>query len=177
MAYTTEIYLLTVVEAGGSRTRYYQGWFLLRSLSLAVNSCLLPVSCLYECLCPSLFLHGYQLYQIGLPWWLSGKESACNAGDQGLISGLGRSPGRGQGNPLQYSCLEIPHGQRSLTGYSPWGCKELNTAERPNTAHTIIGLDSINSRKKPLDCLFYESVVVQKLILSCCFFLYLALHY
>ena len=42
------------------------------------------------------------------PWWLSCKESACNAGDLGLISGSGRSPGRGHGNPLQYSCLENP---------------------------------------------------------------------
>ena len=41
-----------------------------------------------------------------LPWWLSGKESACNAGDPGLIPGSGRSPGVGNGNPLQYSCLE-----------------------------------------------------------------------
>ena len=44
----------------------------------------------------------------GLPWWLSGKESACNAGDLGLIPGLGRSRGGGHGNPLQYSCLENP---------------------------------------------------------------------
>ena len=35
-----------------------------------------------------------------------GKESALNAGDQGSIPGLGRSPGGGSGNPLQYSCLE-----------------------------------------------------------------------
>ena len=35
-----------------------------------------------------------------------GKASACNAGDLGLIPGLGRSPGEGDGNPLQYSCLE-----------------------------------------------------------------------
>ena len=41
-------------------------------------------------------------------WCLSGKESACNAGDQGLIPGLGTSPGGGNGNPLQYSCLENP---------------------------------------------------------------------
>ena len=58
------------------------------------------------------------------------KESACNAVDLGLIPGLGRSPGRGNGNPLQSSCLENPHGQRSLAGYSPWGHKELDTAER-----------------------------------------------
>ena len=37
---------------------------------------------------------------------LDGKESACNSGDQGLIPGLGRSPGEGNGNPLQYSCWE-----------------------------------------------------------------------
>ena len=44
----------------------------------------------------------------GLPWWLSSKESACNAGNVGLIPGLGRSPGEGSGNPLQYSCLGNP---------------------------------------------------------------------
>ena len=43
-----------------------------------------------------------------LPWWLSGKESACNAGDPGLISRSGRSPGEGNSNPLQCSCLENP---------------------------------------------------------------------
>ena len=59
--------------------------------------------------------------------WLSGKESVCNAGDPGLIPGLGRSPGGGHSNPLQYSSLENPHGQRSLVGYSPWGCTELDT--------------------------------------------------
>ena len=55
------------------------------------------------------------------------KESACNAGYLGLIPGLGRSPGGGHGNPLQYSCLENPHGQRSLVGCSPWGHEESDT--------------------------------------------------
>ena len=41
----------------------------------------------------------------GLPRWLSGKESACNAGDAGWVPGLERSPGEGNGNPLRYSCL------------------------------------------------------------------------
>ena len=45
-----------------------------------------------------------------------GKESTCNAGDLGLIPGLGRTPGGGYGNPLEYSCLENPHGQRSQAG-------------------------------------------------------------
>ena len=56
-------------------------------------------------------------------------ESACSAQDLGLITGLGRSAGEGKGNPLQYSCLENPYGQRSLAGYSPWGCKESDTTE------------------------------------------------
>ena len=41
----------------------------------------------------------------GLPRWLRGQESACNAGDVGLIPGSGRSPGEGNGNPLQYTCM------------------------------------------------------------------------
>ena len=44
----------------------------------------------------------------GLSWRLSGKESACNAGDIGMIPGSGRFPGREHDNPLQYSCLENP---------------------------------------------------------------------
>ena len=44
----------------------------------------------------------------GLPWWLSGKESACNSGDTGSIPRSGRSPGEGHGNPLQYSGLGNP---------------------------------------------------------------------
>ena len=43
-----------------------------------------------------------------LPWWFSGKESACSAGDLGVIPRSGRSLGEGNGNPLQYSCLENP---------------------------------------------------------------------
>ena len=57
---------------------------------------------------------------LGFPGGSDGKESA----HLGLIPRLGRSPGGGHGNPLQYSCLENPQGQRSLGSYSPWGCKE-----------------------------------------------------
>ena len=69
----------------------------------------------------------------GLPRWLSGKESTCNAGDLGLIPGLGISPGGGHGNPLQYSCLENPRGERSLVGHSPQGCKESYTTQQLST--------------------------------------------
>ena len=63
-----------------------------------------------------------------------GKESTCNEGDLGSIPGLGKSPGGEHGNPPQYSCLENPQGQRSLAGYSPWGCKESDMIEQLNTA-------------------------------------------
>ena len=46
--------------------------------------------------------------EMGFPHSSVSKESACNAGDLGLIPQLGRSPGEGNGNPLQYSCLENP---------------------------------------------------------------------
>ena len=54
----------------------------------------------------------------GLPWWLSGNESACQCRRQcpGSIPGSGRSLGEGNGNPLQYSCLGKSHEQRSLAG-------------------------------------------------------------
>ena len=61
-----------------------------------------------------------------------GKESASNAGDPGLIPGLGRSPGEGNGNPLVFLPGES-HRQRSLAGCSPRGRKESDTTERLST--------------------------------------------
>ena len=77
----------------------------------------------------------------GLPRWHSGKEFACKAGDirdagdtgdpwVGEIPGSGGSPEVGNGNSLQYFCLEN-YMDRGAMGYSPWGCKELDT-----TGHT-----------------------------------------
>ena len=65
---------------------------------------------------------------MGFPGGSDSKDSACN--EMPSIPGLGRSPERGHDNPLPYSCLENPHGQRSLVGYSPWGHKESDTTER-----------------------------------------------
>ena len=62
----------------------------------------------------------------GFPGGSDGKEYTCNVGYLGSIPGLGRPSGGGHGNPLHYFCLENPHGQRSLAGPSPWGCKELD---------------------------------------------------
>ena len=65
-------------------------------------------------------LHYENKYKVnlfmGFPGSSDSKESASKTGDLGLISGLGRSPGERHGNPLQYSCLENPHEQRSLAG-------------------------------------------------------------
>ena len=72
----------------------------------------------------------------GFPDSSDGKESACNAGDPGSIIWMAGSPGEWNGNPLQYFCLEnfMEHAmeacQRSLACYSPWGHKELDTAEQ-----------------------------------------------
>ena len=73
---------------------------------------------------------------MGFPGGSDSKESAYNVGDLGSISGLGKCPGGGHGNPFQYSCLENPHGQRSLEGDSPWGLKESDTTEQLST-HSI----------------------------------------
>ena len=63
------------------------------------------------------------IWAMGFAGGSDSKESACNVGDLGL------TPGGVHGNPLQYSCLENPHGQRSLAAYSPWDHKEPDTAE------------------------------------------------
>ena len=62
-------------------------------------------------------------YSWGFPGGLEGKASACNAGDWGLIPGSGRSPGEGNGNPLQYFCLENP-----MDG-GAWGPRESDMTE------------------------------------------------
>ena len=90
-------------------------------------STLLPlVSSLFLHLCPHLFLFlclllsPYPFGSFSLASLVAQvvKKSTCNEGDLGSIPGLGRSPRGGHGNPLQSSCLENPHGQRSLVGYS-----------------------------------------------------------
>ena len=78
------------------------------------------------------------IVQWGFPGGTVGKNlptSAGDARDMGLISGWERSTGEGNGNPLKYSCLGKSHGQRSLVGYSPWGCKESNMTDHTHT-HT-----------------------------------------
>jgi len=69
-------------------------------------------------------------FSLNIGYGSDDKESACNAGDLGLIPGWGGSPAAGNGYPLHYSCLGKFHGQRSLVGYGPRVCKELDTTQR-----------------------------------------------
>ena len=89
------------------------------------------------CVCVYIYICIYIYVNIGFPGGSDGKESACNARDLALIPGLGRSPEGGNGNPLQYSSLENPHGQRSLAGYSPWDDKDSDMPEQLSTQHNI----------------------------------------
>ena len=79
-----------------------------------------------------LFKFSALMLKIGFPHGSDDKETSGNAGDTGeagSIPGSQRSPGGGHGKPLQYSCLENPHGQRSLAVHSPWDHKESDTTE------------------------------------------------
>ena len=74
--------------------------------------------------------------KVQLAWWLSGKESSCNAGDLDSIPGLGRSPGEWQPTPI-FLPGEF-HGQRNLVGYSSWGHKESDTTEPLTQIYYIV---------------------------------------
>ena len=66
------------------------------------------------------------------------KESTCSEGDLGSIPGLGRSPGGGNGNPLQYSCLENPHEQRNLVGYSGVAKSQMRSKRQSTAQHNML---------------------------------------
>ena len=81
-------------------------------------------------------LHGQRSIEEPRPWGCEDSDmtqqlstAQHTVGDMGLIPGLGRSPGGGHGNLLQYSCLENLHGQKSLMGYSPWDHKESDMTD------------------------------------------------
>ena len=67
---------------------------------------------------------------LGFPGGSDGTESACNAGDQGSIPGLGKIPWRREWLPTPVFLPGEFHGERSLVGYSPWGCKESDTTRQ-----------------------------------------------
>ena len=89
---------------------------------------------------------------MGFPGSSDGKASDYNAGDPGSIPGSGRSPGEGNGNTLQYPCLENLMDKEPGRLYSPWGHKELDTTERLTQTHTYSTSQQIwKTQQWPLD--------------------------
>ena len=82
--------------------------------------------------CKKMNVISNRLGLFGLPRWHSGKESARNAGDLASIPGSGRCPGEGNGNPLQYSCLENPMDRRAWWA-TVHGVSELDVTEHTHT--------------------------------------------
>ena len=85
----------------------------------------------------------------GFPCGSDGKASACNVGDPGSIPGLGRSPGEGNGNPLQYPCLENPMDR----GTYPWGrLSHPETIPPPRSVEKLSSMKPVLGAKKVGDC-------------------------
>ena len=145
MIFYFDIGIICCLTEKQTKTRFYETQLAFQSrafsLILHLKLCLIPMYWLFffffGIFDVKQFFFFFKYYRKkGLPQWLSGKESACNvgvAGDTALIPGWERSPGVGNGNPLQYSCLEDV--QRSLAGYRPWGCKESDTTEASACTH------------------------------------------
>ena len=98
-------------------------------------------------LSPTIWISSGQSILLGFPGGSDGKESTCNAGDLGLIPGLERSPGGRHRNPLQYSCLGNPSGQKSLGGLQLMGSQRAghDWAAKHSRAQSILLLLVLNS--------------------------------
>ena len=95
---------------------------------------------------------GRSIESKGFPAGSDAQESTCNAGDVGSIHRLGRS---------QYTCLENPHGQRSMAGYSPWGPR---VGHDWATKHSILSPKLMNFIVK---CVVYKRIVLQLRLVDC----------
>ena len=89
---------------------------------------------------------------LGFPGGSDGKESTCKLERLGFDPWLGRSPGGRHGNPLHYSCLEHPHGQRSLLDHSPWGPKESDMTEQLSRAQNSKNKENKNRKYRSVSC-------------------------
>ena len=104
---------------------------------------------MYVCVCIYIYLYIYIASSVcvcvcvyGLPWWLSGKESACDAGvtgGTGSTAGSGRSTGGGHGNPLQYFCLENPMDRAAWRATVHVVSKSQTQLNQLSTQHTPHG--------------------------------------
>ena len=92
--------------------------------------------------------HFHHTNVLGLPWWLSGKESACQGRrrrTEGFNPWVGKIPWRRKWQPTPVFLPRVSHGQRSLAGYSSWSCKKLDTTE-----HAHIYTDTHTHKRKYL---------------------------
>ena len=107
------------------------------------------------------------VYTMGFPSVSDGKESTCSVEDLGLIRGLGRSPGGGHGNPLQYSCPENPMARGAWWATVP-GVTELNKIEQLGTAHSICLVYILKQEKRERNTFFSQisRVILLLLIIS-----------
>ena len=83
---------------------------------------------------------GHLFITMGPPWWFSVNNLPSDAGDSGLILGVGRSPGEGNDKPLQYSCLKNSMDRGDWVGYNPWGRKRVRHDLVTKTRTTLITL-------------------------------------
>ena len=98
-------------------------------------------------LSPTIWISSGQSILLGFPGGSDDKESTCNTGDLGLTPGLERSPGGRHGNPLQYSCLGNPSGQKSLGGLQLMGSQRAghDWVAKHRRAQSILLLLVLNS--------------------------------
>ena len=137
---------------GGIGGRRRRGWQRMRWLDGITDSVDMSLGRLWESVMDReawrAAIHGVANSQTRLGDWTKlnwvdnfpcgsdGKVSACSVGDPDLILGLGRPPWRSEWQPTPVAVPEEFHGQRNLVGYSPWGCKELDTTEQLTHTHT-----------------------------------------
>ena len=142
-----EAWCAAIYGVAKSRTRLSEWTELMITVRLTFQGIVIQIGCTIL-LRISILPHPHQHlllpnFLLGFPGGTVRKELACNMGDLGSIPGLGKSPGGGHGNPLQYSFLENLHGQRSLEVCSPWGRKKLDTTERLNIAQHMFSIITI----------------------------------
>ena len=103
---------------------------------------------------------------MGFPGGSDGKESACSAGDWGLIPGSGRSPGEGNGNTLQYYCLENPMDRGAMRA-TVHGVAEWGMTERPTLSLSItLSEDTLNLNLHPYNNVAFFFFLAMPLVLK-----------
>ena len=90
------------------------------------------------------------LVKVGLPWWLSGKETTCQCRRCGFYSWVGKIPWRSKQQPTPVFLPGKSHGQRSLEDSSPWGHKELDTTEHSTANKGESQVILVDCHQRPL---------------------------